>query len=115
MVWSTFFGVEVPQSARLSVGGCKSYLGNAQMPLLAILLGLPLTLHLLVETYVAIGKEKNLPGLTRTSRGVGDTHWVHLSTHVFALSFWTLFNYIAALWGSWKMFLFRIGKVDQLS
>ena len=32
MVWGTFFGDEVPQSARLSAGGCKSYSGNAQMP-----------------------------------------------------------------------------------
>ena len=31
MVWGTFFGDKVPQSARLSAGGgCKSYSGNAQ-------------------------------------------------------------------------------------
>ena len=42
MFWGTFFGDEVPQSARLSAGGgCNCYLGNAQMPSLAILLGLP--------------------------------------------------------------------------
>ena len=36
MVWGTFFGDDVPKSAPLSAGegegGCKSYLGNAQMP-----------------------------------------------------------------------------------
>ena len=37
-----FFGDEVPQIARLSAGGrCNSYLGNAQMPSLAISMGLP--------------------------------------------------------------------------
>ena len=36
---------KVPQSARLSAGGGRNrYLGNAQMPSLAILLGLPLEL-----------------------------------------------------------------------
>ena len=40
MVWGTFFGDEVPQSARLSAGGgVQKLTGNAQMPPATLILG----------------------------------------------------------------------------
>ena len=77
-------GEKVPQSARCSagVGGCKSYLGNAQMPSLAILLGLPLDVSVedfIYQIYLTLPSrnppslgESTLPPLLRSSPGVGE-------------------------------------------
>ena len=58
-----FFGDEVPQSARLSAGGgCKSYLGNAQMPVTLFIMVLPLGWSVLKDWCV-----DHPPGADRTT------------------------------------------------
>ena len=61
-----FFRDEVPQSARLSAGGCKSYKGNARMPftlfwvvLPLLLLGRTIEARRGVELHMNDGKDDN--------------------------------------------------------